>query len=459
MFLRADATYRPSGAPELASLHHGEAYLRTVVGRHSPALRAPHDARRLPFGDWWRHPTPFRAGTLQRAIEAAAVPPGGLVVDCFNGGSSTGAYVVGRGDRFAGIDAHPLFAELGAVKLKRLERPDGLLEAGEEVVSRARRLPPVGDPHPDLQRTIAPLLLDELYRIREVIDHCEFVEERAHLRFALLDALRQVAGASWPRPRSRPPATVLAPFTAALGRMANDLRQAPRRVDGSVVRADTRSDSAWRHIRPQTVDACITSPPYPNQVSYLETTRLELYFLGLVRDWAGLRDLRRQMVASCTQEVDSDRALLARGQLEAFPEAYGVIGEIANQLELARRSRRRGKPYSDLVWTYFGDVTACLRQVAKALKPGGRLVWVIGESAPYGVLLDTPSLTNSIATGLGFEPVEDLVLGTRGTQWPDLRSRHACTLHERLLVLRSSAQAEQLTLSATAEISTGGIDV
>lgn len=78
-------------------------------------------------------------------------------------------------------------------------------------------------------------------------------------------------------------APVISPWLACLATMANDLRkeQTRRDVPAEVHLADSREVA--HVLAPDSIDAVITSPPYPNEKDYTRTTRLESVLLGLIR--------------------------------------------------------------------------------------------------------------------------------------------------------------------------------
>src|SRR5207302_840611 len=85
-----------------------------------------------------------------------------------------------------------------------------------------------------------------------------------------------------------------------------------------------------RLLRPHSVDAVITSPPYPNEKDYTRTTRLETVILGFIRDKKALQALKRTMLRSNTRGVykgDSD---------DKWVENHIEIQRIASQIEARR---------------------------------------------------------------------------------------------------------------------------
>ena len=88
-------------------------------------------------------------------------------------------------------------------------------------------------------------------------------------------------------------------------------------------------------LAPRSVDAVITSPPYPNEKDYTSTTRLESVLLGFIRCKVDLRRLKQSLVRSNTRSVykdDTDDDLV---------ESHGEIQRIAADIE--RRRLELGK--------------------------------------------------------------------------------------------------------------------
>ena len=106
-----------------------------------------------------------------------------------------------------------------------------------------------------------------------------------------------------------------------------------------------------------------------------------------------------------------------------------------------RRRRDRGKEYDRVLVSYFADIGSVLVNTAKAVKPGGFVAWVVGDSAPYGVYVDTPRLIGLVATDLGYTVAIDRKLRTRGLRWRSNGTRHQVDLSERLLILAPPSAA------------------
>lgn len=406
----------------------------------------------MPFAAWSRHPAPFDVWTLERALRLSELPAGGLLVDPFAGTGSAGALACARGDRFFGVEAHPYTALIGQLKFERPADPDRLESAADAAIETAKSTlatTSTEDEHPLLQRTLPLETLRALVAVRGALEAApaDSTPWASHLSVALNGALRELAGSRWPRSTSQRALVFDAPFEllrTRVSRMANDLRLAPRRPEGTVVQDDARKPSAWR-LRTGSADASVTSPPYFNQVAYAEWQRLELYFTGAVGTWAELRGTGASLMRSCVQDITSAASASAWTRISAYPAVCGRLEGLAAELRAAAGDREQPKRYDDLLPAYFADIADVLHHLHSALRPGARSVWAIGESAPYGISLDIPTLTAELAVAMGFEWVEERLLRLRGNKWRGLRNRHSRSLAERLIVLRRRNVAQEQT--------------
>jgi SAM-dependent methyltransferase len=452
---------RISQVPLKWNLAHGSDYNCTVRGRNEVEVSRALEGQRERLS-WTRYPSQFPSWMLEVAAEAARVPLGGAVIDPFCGSGGAALFFTRRGERFIGLDAHPLMAQAAAAKLSRPGPERELREHAADVVARAARMPvpnPAGISDVVL-RGLMPAAVADLVRLRKASEG-HGGEWAGHMRLAVLAVLREHAGSGWPYPGGRAPRSprrsVAEAFTERIGEMARDIAAAPRDPLGYVVHADARSPVAWSTIPPGSADACVSSPPYLNQISYVEMTRLELYFLEFARSWSELRALSRSLLSSCTQQVSRGIAARVERSLAAYPVTAAVIASLAARLGAAQAERRRGKLYDVLLASYFAEMALVLRHLHRALAPGARAAWIVGDSAPYGVFVDTPALIGLLAGELGFEVLADDLLRSRGRKWAGVGGRHARELSERLLVIRRRPWGDQLALPGLTQERDGGL--
>jgi DNA modification methylase len=157
-------------------------------------------------------------------------------------------------------------------------------------------------------------------------------------------------------------------------------------------------------LEPNSIDAVITSPPYPNEKDYTRTTRLESVLLGFIQNKKELRLLKQGLIRSNTRNVfkaDSD---------DVWVSNHPEIQQIANAIEERRIALGKTSGFERLyhraVKLYFGGMAKHLADLRVVLRPGAQLAYVVGDQKSYlQIMIRTGELLGDIAQGLGYELV------------------------------------------------------
>jgi hypothetical protein len=222
--------------------------------------------------------------------------------------------------------------------------------------------------------------------------------------------------------------------------MSKDL--ASRQIDdkqGAVLHGDASDPRSWRQIQSSKAQGSVSSPPYLNNFDYADATRLEAYFWGEASTWSEMcTNIRAKMLTATTQQSSAPKAREAELQLGSCigDDTAATIKEITSKLTTERKARKRGKEYDQVIPAYFASIGLVLQNLSVSLEIGAPVVWLIGDSAPYGVHIDTPSLIGRVAKSFNLECEKDVALRQRGLRWSGNTSRHGVALSERLLLLR-----------------------
>lgn len=151
----------------------------------------------------------------------------------------------------------------------------------------------------------------------------------------------------------------------------------------------------------ESIDAIITSPPYPNEKDYTRTTRLESVVLGFYEDMTHLRTLKKTLLRSNTRGVyqsDTDDKWVA--DIDEIQRIATAIE--ARRIELGKTSGFE-KLYARVTKLYFGGMARHLFELTRVLKPGARLAYVVGDQASYlQVMIRTGNILAMIAERLGY---------------------------------------------------------
>jgi len=183
--------------------------------------------------------------------------------------------------------------------------------------------------------------------------------------------------------------------------IAEDLENLQIHPPNAVIhQADAREMS--RILKPQSIDAVITSPPYPNEKDYTRTTRLESVLLGFIQSKDDLRALKRTLIRSNTRGVyraDQDDLLVA-----GHVEIERIAAEIEQRRVALGKTSGFERLYARVTKLYFGGMKQHLADLLIVLRPGAKLAYVVGDQASYlRVMIRTGELIADIATSLGYE--------------------------------------------------------
>jgi hypothetical protein len=393
--------------------------------------------------DWYRFVLSFPAHLVREYLVKFGVDIGQQVLDPFCGTGTTLVECKKLGIPSVGIEANPVAHFAAQVKVDWGLDPDGLLKHARQVAAEAlSELEEQGiedepvflaltngrdSEHWVEQQNIAlklrgltpeleKLLLTDsisplpLHKSLLLLDHLNrYTGSRYHSHEVLAFAKALVSSISnlhfGPEVGvgpMKPDAPVLNPWLFTVGAMADDLRTLVRssHVPATVYHADARQVS--QVIAPHSIDAVITSPPYPNEKDYTRTTRLEAVLLGFVQSRQDLQDLKRGLVRSNTRSVykedDDDKWVAQHPEIQRIADAIE-----ARRIELGKTSGFE-RLYARLTRLYFGGMTRHLADLRTVLRPGAQLAYVVGDQASYlRVMIRTGQLLADIAGSLGYE--------------------------------------------------------
>ncbi len=199
-------------------------------------------------------------------------------------------------------------------------------------------------------------------------------------------------------------APVISAWLTEVERIARDLKSLKlhKDIEAFVHLADARE--ATHLLQPNSIDAVITSPPYPNEKDYTRTTRLESVLLGFINSHAELQALKRRLVRSNTRTVykgDEDDQWIAE-----HPEIQRIAKAIEQRRIELNKTSGFERMYARVTKLYFGGMARHLAGLRRALKPGAQLAYVVGDQASYlRVMIRTGQLLADIAQSLGYEVV------------------------------------------------------
>jgi len=410
------------------SLDFGPDFKPRVSDNHSSINNKLAEQDRL-VHDWYRFVLSFPPHLVRSYLNEFAVNSDSVVLDPFCGTGTTLVECKLNGIPSAGIEANPFPRFASFVKTSWGVDPDKMLDVAQRIsertlsillaeglddekmtsasdTTRLRTLPPESE-RLLLKNSISPLPLHKILVLCEQLERVSNEHGYDHLRLALASALvNRVSnlrfGPEVGVGHIKADAPVISNWLREVERFALDLRAVNKKAyaPSTVYLEDSRQLSSV--LRSGTVDAVITSPPYPNEKDYTRTTRLESVLLGFVTSKRDLQRFKKSFVRSNTRGVykeDTDHLWVAENE---------KISTIANQIE--KRRIELGKTsgferlYPRVTKLYFGGMARHLEELKSVLKPDARLAYVVGDQASYlRVMIRTGELLAEIAQGLGYE--------------------------------------------------------
>ena len=402
-------------------------------------------------------------GKLIPAIPRFAIreltKPGDLVLDPFCGSGTTIVEAVLAGRRAIGLDLNPLAALVTKAKTTPLDIPvalrtrDRVLAAYERDGAKpAGHTPFVPNMdhwfRPEVQRDLA-ILLGHIRRVRHR-------DVRDFLLACFSAMLRDVSNAD-PRHIFPGYSKRLRAIDAAEGReihvfdrfrTVTDRRARfvadfhASRLDGC--RADVFcADSRCIPAQVADVDLIVTNPPYISSIRYLETMKLEMYWLGFVDSREAYFALDRRGVGTERLRVASggrDIPVAPGGARMPRPPQRGAVRDapLLPAEGIARQLLDAGQPkMAAVVARYFADMSEALAEMARVLRRGGHLVMKISDSHVRGIDVPTHALLIELAEQNGLRLLEQFTDEIRSRSLLTKRNWYSGMIaHDWILIFR-----------------------
>lgn len=395
-----------------------------------------------PVHDWYRFVLSFPPHLVREYLRDFGVESSQRVLDPFCGTGTTLVECQKQGIPSVGIEANPMAAFASRTKVNWSVDPEGLVDHSFQLAVGAEAeldsaLTPLRSLAPEslkllLKGSISPLPLHKTLVLLEGIqkENGRYTDlERLALAKALVTSIGNLRfGPEVGVGAAKPDAPVLAVWLAEITAIARDLEPLQTKpLLARVYQGDARQ--ILEELAANSVDAVITSPPYPNEKDYTRTTRLELVLLGFVQTLADLQRVKQGLVRS------NSRGVYKQDHDDQWVAAQPEIQQIAETIEARRialgKTSGFERLYARTTRLYFGGMARHLADLRRVLRPGAQLAYVVGDQASYlQVMIRTGKLLAAIAESLGYEVVRTDLFRTR------LATATKAQLREEVLILR-----------------------
>ena len=169
-------------------------------------------------------------------------------------------------------------------------------------------------------------------------------------------------------------------------------------IEATIIKGDAREVDSYISNK---VDLVITSPPYPNRMSYIRELRPYMYWNNFLFEAREAGELDWEAIGGTWGIATSRLTDWTPDKKNGFYPDYftEILKKISDQ------KNKNGNKMANYVARYFEDTYQHLLSITKLLNPNSKVHYVIGNSTFYGVLVPVEILYKDIMLNVGFRNV------------------------------------------------------
>lgn len=406
------------------------------------------DNMKLPLHRWYRYSAGFSAEWVEQEIKRYQIESQNEVIllEPFSGSGTTNIVADSLGLKSYGFEGHPFVAEIAQAKQHWFLPTDIISSLAHDVLNEAKSsVKPCDFYNPEdlLGKCYTQENFDKLMALRLAYERQKDLDPSwliiKLLITSILRACSHVGTAQWqyvlPNKSKSNTLDPFIAFEAKLEQILSDMQYAQAQSWEPKAQIEFQDFRKSKKID-QKANLVITSPPYPNNYDYADATRLEMMFWGEIKGWGDLKTVvRPTLMRSCSQHSASDKVVLE--ELIESPHLNCIRDEIyavTKELSEVRLTKGGKKTYHTMIAAYFYDLALIFENLRNNLSSNSKMIFVIGDSAPYGVYVPADQWLGKLAISKGFKNYSFEKLRDRNIKW-DNRT-HKVLLKEGLLTIQ-----------------------
>jgi len=185
-----------------------------------------------------------------------------------------------------------------------------------------------------------------------------------------------------------------APFLKAIEEISSSIDSERPRAEAEVFLGDSRELA--KALPRSDYTRVVTSPPYPNRMSYIRELRPYMYWLGYLQDGRQAGELDWQAIGGTWGCATSLLGTWKPSGAEVPFDGFGRIVE-----SIGRNHKLLGR----YVHKYFEDMRIHIRSLGSVLAPRASCHYIVGNSKFYDTLLPVEEIFAALFTAEGFTDV------------------------------------------------------
>ena len=396
--------------------------------------------RKEPFARWYPYLEGYSTQFVESILERYA-PKAQTILDPF-GGTGTTAFTASRLNKIAYFcEINPVlqFISLTKIKVRRLKSSQRSLLAQELAqiktsLKELERYPRNSTLEQTYVNTFGDslffddLVYDQVLRIRSWIDEVS-LENPILANLITIATLSALVPASrmkrsgdlrykTTKELERQVVPLIEGICQNIDQMVQDIRND---VDGLKTEPLLICENAQSldDIPSLSIDAVITSPPYVNGTNYFRNTKIELWFLGCLKE---KRDLAKFREVSLTAGIND--VTVSKTPVLSHPDVQKIVSKLEKDAYDSRIPR--------MIANYFSEISEVFRSIRQHLMSEATIAIDIGDSCYAGTHVPVDRLLSVCLQALGFVEEDSVTLRQR-------KSRGGMLLKQSLLIFRYTA--------------------
>lgn len=197
------------------------------------------------------------------------------------------------------------------------------------------------------------------------------------------------------------------PFLENIGRVLRSAEENPAGV-ANVILGDSRS---LEFLGKERFDLLITSPPYPNRMSYIRELRPYMYWLDYLKEPREAGELDWQAIGGTWGIATSRLNDWQRNRINYCPDSL-----LSTIEKISKADSKSGPVLAKYVEKYFEDMWLHFKSVRGSMKPGAEVHFIVGNSKFYDYVVPVETIYADMLEKAGFEKARIEVIRKRNSK-------------------------------------------